>query len=306
MMNLFNKALFFIGILFLSNYIYAQDSLKILTYNIHGMKPGTNAGLRLANIISRLKTLDPDIIALQEINEDIYGDGSDNQCIVIANSLSDHFGVDYYYYQQQTHLSWDNQFKEFIGIISKYPVDDEGYVQLVTGVFPRKVVWNQINTALGEINFFCTHLSFNSQDVRLEQVQQIDAYITEISQENKVNTSILCGDFNDQPNSSTIEYLTNTETDDFFYDSFHKANPDLPGYTVPSNSPNSKIDYIFYNNQNSIRIDTSYIVMAEPISGDLYCSDHMGVMSVFVQNRNSSLNHDSQYNKKPFKLYNIY
>ena len=60
-----------IVLIFLSfyNITPAQDSLKIMTYNIQGMKPGTLPGLRLGNIIQKLKDLDPDIIGLQEINE---------------------------------------------------------------------------------------------------------------------------------------------------------------------------------------------------------------------------------------------
>ena len=306
MVNMITRGLILISILFLSDFSIGQDSLKILSYNIQGMKPGTNSGFRLANIISSLKELDPDIIALQEINEDVNGDGSDNQCIMIAKALSDHFGIEYYYYQQQTHLSWDNEFKEFIGIISKHPVIDKGYKQLVTGVFPRKAVWNQIETPIGDINFFCTHLSFNDGGVRLEQVQQIDSYISEISIQNGIKTSVLCGDFNDQPNSSTIKYLTNTETDNFFFDSFYKVNPELPGYTVPSNKPSSRIDFVFYDNQSTISIDTSYVVMTEPIVEGLYYSDHLGVMSIFIQGGNTGINNEIHYNNNLFKLRDIY
>ncbi len=283
----------------------AQDSLKVLSYNIEGMKPGTNPGLRLALIIGELKLIDPDIIGLQEINEDVNGDGSDNQGLQIKTALEDYFDTEYYYFQQQTHLSWDNQFKEFIGIISKYPVNDQGYYQLVTGVFPRKVVWNQISTPVGEINFFNTHLSFNSASVRLVQVEQVDDYIIATSEENGIVSNILTGDFNAIPESPVIEYLT-SPSEIYHFSSFEKANPELAGFTVPANNPNAKIDFVFYTNKSTLSVDTSYIVMNEPLGEDMYYSDHLGVMSIFNYNDNTAIGELPQINKKPFKLSSFY
>jgi len=286
--------------------LFGQDSLKILTYNIEGMKPGTNSGLRTSLIISELKNIDPDIIAIQEINENINGNGSDNQGLRIKNALSEHFSTEYYYYQQQTHLSWDNQFKEFIGIISKYPVSNQGYFQLVTGVFPRKVIWNQITTPIGDINIFNTHLSFNSAAVRLEQVEQVENYIQTISTGNGIINNVLCGDFNALPISPVIEYLTDPSSEIYYYSSFKKANPGLTGNTVPSNGPTAKIDYVFYSNNSAIDIDTSYIVMDEPLGEDLYYSDHLGILSVFKYDDNTGINNSSQLHKKPFLIYSNY
>ena len=47
----------------------AGDSLKVMTYNIQGMKPGTEPEVRIVHIIDKLIEIDPDIIGLQEINE---------------------------------------------------------------------------------------------------------------------------------------------------------------------------------------------------------------------------------------------
>jgi len=283
----------------------AQDSLKVLSYNIQGMKPGTNPSLRLGLIIGELKNIDPDIIGLQEINEDINGDGSDNQGMRIKNALEEHFGTEYYYYQQQTHLSWDNQFKEFIGIISKYPVNDQGYFQLVTGVFPRKVVWNQISTPVGEINFFNTHLSFNSASVRLVQVEQVDDYISATTTLTGIISNILTGDFNAIPESPVIEYLT-SPSEIYYFSSFEKSNPELPGFTVPANNPNAKIDFVFYTNKSTLSVDTSYIVMDVPLGEDMFYSDHLGIMSIFNYSNNTRIGEQLEINKKPFELSPIY
>jgi len=241
-MKMLREVLFLI---LLTGSLFAQTSLKIMTYNLQGMKPGTDPETRLVNIIEKLKEINPDIIGLQEINESPSGGGNDNQAKVIADSLSAFFGIEYHYFISFTHLSWDNQFKEYVGIISKYPVEEEGFFSLVPGVFPRKVVWNLINTPIGKINFFNTHLSFNSASVRIQQVQQIVSYIENIETSNPAIASLLTGDFNDPPTSTSIQLLTNTGTDTFYISTFEAVNPGNPGYTFPSNSPNTRIDYVF-------------------------------------------------------------
>ena len=293
-----NKILFFIALMVIST--SAQVQLKVITYNIMGMKPGTDPPTRLYYIIQNLKVLNPDIIGLQEINESLTSGGADNQAMLIADSLSSYFGITYYSYYSQTHLSWNNQFKEFIGIISKYPVEQQGFYQLVPGAFPRKVVWNLINTPLGKINFFNTHFDYQSVSVRLQQATQTISYI--VQQENLYQSiaTILTGDFNDTPGSSPINYILNAN----FWDTFAEANPGLPGYTVPSNAPTSKIDYVFYKYTGHLLIDSSRIIMDQPYSGNSYCSDHLGVMTTFSLNPSSV--DDGKTMLKDFELYQNY
>jgi len=279
--------------------ILAQDQIKVITYNIMGMKPGTDPPARLYYIIQNLKVLNPDIVGLQEINESHTGGGADNQAKLIADSLSIYFGITYYYYYSQTHLSWNNQFKEFIGIISKYPVEQQGFYQLVPGAFPRKVVWNLIDTPFGKINFFNTHFDYQSTSVRLQQATQTISYITQQENQYQSIATILTGDFNDIPGSSPINYVLNAS----FWDSFAEANPGIPGYTVPSNAPTSKIDYVFYKYTGKLLIDSSVVIMDQPYSGNSYCSDHLGVMTTFSYNPSSV---DDGTQTKEFNLYQNY
>jgi len=295
----------FIIILYCGTLLAAGDSLKVMTYNIQGMKPGTEPEVRIAHIIDKLIEIDPDIIGLQEINESINGSGADNQAKVIADSLSAYFGISYYYYNQQTHLSWNNQFREYIGIITKYPVEETGFFQLVTGVFPRKVVWNKINIPLGTVNVFNTHLSFNSASVRTIQVQQIISYIESIEPNHPAIASILTGDFNDVAGAQSIQQLINTGTDTFYVSTYVYVNPGSPGNTVPSNAPTSKIDYIFLKNTASITPFESAVVMNQPYNGTSYCSDHLGVLTSF---RDGVLDADDESSLYPgeFKLFQNY
>ena len=286
------------------NVVYG-DELKVMTYNMYGMKPGTEPEVRIVHIIDKLIEIDPDIIGLQEINESLNGGGVDNQAKVIADSLSAYFKIPYYYHTEFTHLSWDNQFREFIGIITKHPVEEKGFYQLATGVFPRKVLWNKIITPLGTVNFFNTHLSSKSSSVRIQQVQQIISYIESIEPNHPTIATILTGDFNDTPNSTSIQQLTNTGTEPFYVSSYAFVNPDSPGNTKPSKAPTRKIDYVFMNNTSSIVPFESTVVMNQPYSGSNFCSDHLGVLTSF---RESDMNVDDEFSIYPteYRLFQSY
>lgn len=261
--------------------VHAKDSLKVITYNIEGMKPGTDSDNRIKNIIVELKNINSDIIALQEINDRL--NGTHNQGQIIADSLSAFFHIRYYFYQAYAHLSWDNQFRESIGIISKYPVKASGHKQLSKGMFYRQVIWNYIKTPLGKINIFTTHLSFNSSSVRIKQVEEIKEYIAEIDSSFPASATILTGDFNDVPNSVPIRKLTDKQQKTFFIDSFAETNPNVAGNTIPAAKPKSKIDYIFYKNNSKIRTASSDIIMKQAYRKGHYNSDHLGVMTLFYK-----------------------
>ncbi len=269
----------FVLLAFSSGITFAGDTLKIMTYNLEGMKPGTEPGKRIIHIIEKLREINPDIIGLQEINE--FLDGTKNQGRQIADSLSAYFHIPFYFYQSFTHLAWDNHFRESIGIISKYPILNKGFKQLDQGVFFRKVIWCYIKTPLGMVNMFNTHLSFNSSDVRFQQVQQIKNYIKKQEKEHPGIASVLTGDFNDTPEANSITALTNGRSGKFFIDTFAKINPKIPGNTVPASSPVSKIDYIFSKITGLIEIVSSAVVMNKPYDGVNYCSDHLGVLTKF-------------------------
>jgi endonuclease/exonuclease/phosphatase family metal-dependent hydrolase len=242
-----------------------------------GMKPGTDPSTRLHHIIKNLKTLDPDIIGIQEINEALNSGGSDNQAKLITDSLSSYFGITYHYYYSQTHLSWNNQYKEFVGIISKYPVEQQSYLQLATGAFPRKVVWNYINTPLGKINFYNTHLDYQSTAIRVQQVQQIVQYISQNETSFPSVATILTGDFNDTPGTQPINLLSANS----FVETWSLANPSIQGYTVPAIAPTSKIDFIFLKSGGQLKVDSSLIIMNKPYFASSFCSDHLGIMNYF-------------------------
>ncbi|OPZ81343.1 MAG: Endonuclease/Exonuclease/phosphatase family protein [bacterium ADurb.Bin431] len=261
-------------LLAVSSMVFGQQELKIVSYNIMGMKPGSYPETRLKIIIQNLKQLDPDIIGLQEINESPSSGGSDNQARIIADSLTAFFGIPYTSYYSGTHMAWDGQFREMIGIITKHPVEQQGFADLPKGTFSRKVVWNHIVTPLGRVNFFNTHLDGESTGATLGQAQKMLAYVTERFYAFPSAAVVLTGDLNNVPESESITTLSAA-----LVDSWRKVNGSLPGYTVPCDAPNARIDYVFYKS-TKIKPLASAVVMKDSFRGN-YPSDHAGVMTTF-------------------------
>ncbi|MBI5058244.1 endonuclease/exonuclease/phosphatase family protein [candidate division KSB1 bacterium] len=249
----------------------------MVTYNMQGMRPGSNWQVRLFFMIQFFEQLDPDIICLQEINQTLGGNGEDNMARTVAEALSAHFGIEYHYYFTQTHIGWE-QFAEGVGFVTKYPVLEEGARSLPRGDFPRKVAWNRVDTPLGIVNAFSTHLS---GDAAFQQVQGVMAYISEIEQIYSSVGALLAGDFNSVPGSAAILLLVESATDTVFFDSFAEMNPGQSGFTIPAETPTSRIDYIFQRSPGLLLADSSRIVMDSTYDGSHFTSDHLGVMTVF-------------------------
>ncbi len=264
------------GIIILLSFISAQSELKVVTFNAMGMKPNTDWEIRLENTINQLIDLNPDIIGLQEINKYIENSSINNIGEFIMDSLRAHFGFNYQMIFQKTHVSWE-MYPEGIAIISKYPITEAGFLDLTPGVFNRKIIGCCINSPLGKINFFTTHLSFRDdhENVRIAQVKEIKHFVFEKESEWKNNRSIITGDFNSTPKSIPIKEMYNLDATKFIEPQCLAKN-----FTFPSNSPYKKIDYIFINGKSNLKCVEGSVVISKPDQQNRFPSDHFGLMAI--------------------------
>ena len=269
---------------------YAQDQLKIATYNIQGMRPGTSPEIRIQYIIEKLKELDPDIIGLQEICEKKNTSDPQNQAEVIANALSNRFGIEYYIYQKkQTDEAWWGSFKQFEGMISKYPFIEKDYTVLTGGLFPVFCLYGLFNTPIGEVNFFTTHLSYESAWVNETQIQEILNFTSLKRAITNNDNTIVVGDFNTEPDRPSYPIMING----YYIDTYTTINSNSNGYTAPVPGPIMRIDFIFMNSFSDLVIDDSYLFGSQPISQDFYLSDHLGILTTFSNPSYVSINENS-------------
>ena len=267
-------------VLFHFNVLHARDDqfeLKVLTYNIWGWNPPFERRLDL--IIRGIADLDPDLVGLQEVMESPDSDGSDNSALIIANRLEELTGKRWYLYKQNSHNFGDSVFG--FGILSQFPIFQKGYRFIPRGEFDRILQWAQVETPIGFINFYNTHLSYGDQwEIRIEQAVKIKEYIQEDDTTTLHMSTIMCGDFNDRPGTVPIATFTLEEPHSvWFYDTWEVMHPGELGYTAPIWEPSMRIDYVFLKAGENGAVTTSQLVFDEPDSNGLYPSDHIGVFT---------------------------
>lgn len=257
----------------------AAQALRVVTLNLQGMRPDSNWQVRMFFIKQRLIELDPDLICLQEVCETLEGGGADNQARSIAQALEDHFGGDYAWSYQSTHIAWE-QFREGVGLVSRLPVLESGYLQLATGTFPRKVLWNRVQATEGELQVFSTHLDHLSASVRLVQAGQAREYVGEKLAAHPGSGAILGGDFNSTPESAAIHVFTQGGPDSAFADAWATLHPGEAGWTMPSDAPTARIDYLFSRRADQAWLpDSCRRELTVPYDGTHFPSDHFAVLA---------------------------
>lgn len=250
----FLTLIIFSALLFFKD-IKAQDNndkssvIRVLTYNIlHGAT--TKGDFDFDLIAKVINDCNPDLVALQEIDFKTNRARKYDLMMEMATrtNLIPLFGRAMYYD--------DGEYGE--GILSKYTIIRSRNVALPfgEGYEPRTAL--EITTVLPKGDTICfvgTHLDHTENDsIRIEQVKAINEKIGK----NKFPT-ILAGDMNDIPNSKSISILKNLWN--------VSDRSEEPISTYPSDNPNVKIDYIFYDKiHNWEVIDTK--VINNPIASD--------------------------------------
>ncbi len=241
------------------NIVVAQNSeeptVRVLTFNIlHGAT--TKGDFDLDKIASIIKEVDPDLVALQEV--DFKTNRARNYDLV-------------------TELGWLTKMTSLFGkamdfdggcygegILTKMPIIASRNIPLPHSADnePRTALEVMVELNSGDtISFIATHLEHKKDNPdRIDQVKKIN----NIFADGKY-PAILAGDLNDTPESEAILILKTKWTCSF---------GDNPEPTYSSDNPHKKIDYImFYPAKNWQIIKTRVIC-------DEIASDHCAVLSV--------------------------
>lgn len=224
-------------------------TMTVLTYNIHHAE-GTDGKLDLERIAGIIRSQNPDLVALQEVDDKTERVGGLAEAAELGRLTGMHhvFGkaMDYRRggYGQ--------------AILSRWPIKahEVHHLPQRTNREPRILLTARIRVPGGDIVFASTHLDHQIEEVRLEQA----AAINKLLAAKEANaTTILCGDFNAGPDSSTMKMLFDHWTDT----ARDKAMP-----TIPARDPKRRIDYILaLGQENSVKTIRSE-VLNEPIASD--------------------------------------
>lgn len=221
--------------------------IRVATYNIkHGR--GMDGVLDLERTLATLKSLNADLIALQEVDDQARRSGGVDQ----ASWLADRLGM---------HSAY-GAFMDFQGgryglaILSRRPIRSHESWRLPEGNEPRVALATRIETDAGEvITAVAVHFDWVKDDgfryaQALETLRQIQTLDT---------PWIVFGDFNDVPDSRTMNAFRKVGRE--------ATKPSDSSATFPANEPNIEIDYIL-SGPSSSWPPASATVIAESIASD--------------------------------------
>lgn len=219
----------------------ASVQLRVLTFNIyHGATMKGDFDIDL--IASVIKNLDPDLVALQEVD---FKTGRARKMDLVTElgyrtGMSPLFGKA---------MNYDGgEYGE--GILSKYSFKSTRIhpLQFSDGHEPRSALEVEVELENGSvISFIGTHLDHvKDPGDRIMQVRQINELLEKIE-----NPTILAGDLNALPGSDPIQILSKKWT--------LSDTKDLKP-TFPSSGPIRKIDYIMYAPAKSWKVIETRVV----------------------------------------------
>lgn len=238
-----------------------EEVLRILCYNIH-YGQGNDGVYDLERLAAVIKAVDPDLVALQEVDVMVRRSGQVHQ----AEELGKLTGLDVYYGPTQHYEGglFGN------AVLTKLPVSrvwiqplpyTEATPELTT--YPRGFVAVTVKTPGGkDVRFVSTHFQHNVEEDRIAEAEAVNRYLAVESE--KIPT-LLAGDINAVPDSEPMKVLLSKWTN--VIDA--EAAP-----TVPSKDPKSRIDYIFYRQGDPFEIVETRVIAEE------MASDHRPVFAV--------------------------
>ncbi|MDO1450274.1 endonuclease/exonuclease/phosphatase family protein [Rhodocytophaga aerolata] len=233
------------------------QTIRVMAYNIHHCNPPSKPEyIDIEAIANTIRTQNPDLVALQEVDVHTNRSGAYNQAEEIAKQLNM-----YYYFGKAI----DYGGGEYgVAILSRYPLSEKQVHRLPTQAEtkgePRIVATVKVTLPGGkEIRFGSTHLDAQKTPVNRElQINEIE----NIASGEKL-PFVIAGDFNASPEFEVIRQL-----DTHFTRTCQTCAP-----TIPVNNPNKAIDFIAFRPAGKFRVKSHQVI------NEKYASDHLPVVA---------------------------
>lgn len=275
--------------------VNTNQEFSILTYNIgylSGMtnnlpvdKPRSLFDQNSELVIRNLRRLNPDFIALQEIDYD-----SDRSFNIDQHQMIEELG---YPYSGKT-INWDKRYVPFPyfpvsmqfgkivsgqSVLSKYPILEQQRIELERNnsnpfyydsfYLDRLAQVVKISVQGRNLILINAHLEAFDQETRIRQMEKLRSLYGSFC---KIGPTIMLGDFNSDMQYENAGIMLLTEMVNTGNAAFSQSSYDN---TFDSREPVERLDYIFYN--------TEFIeeLSSEVVKGFKEASDHLPVLLKF-------------------------
>lgn len=243
-----------------------EVSCVVVTYNTHRCL-GTDGRTSPERIARVLADLDPDIVALQELDHDTHRSGRIDQAKVIAEALKmeSHFHPSF-------HLE-EGRYGN--AIMARHPIRlvKAGSLPTVPGrpdLEPRGVMWAEVSVHGVALQVLTTHLGLTAR----EKMVQSDFLLGEHWAGGPAFSSpaIVLGDLNDRANSRVVRKFRRR-----LQDSHLTARDRSGSRTFPSRLPILRLDYIFSSSDVTVKRSAAIHTRLTAAA-----SDHLPVMAEII------------------------
>ena len=284
-----------------------QGVLRVAQLNVGSLfEPGWEE--RRGVIVEWLEHLAPDVVCLQEVWED---GNSGNSAGWIVDHMPDagwhwRFGGGGF-----PATVWpDPELRFGSAILSRWPIDEHAFhlLPVVAGLHPGvdNIPWELLHVRTAGLDVFSTHLAAAPEygRHRAAQVLAIDELIraargdldtlVDFQTPREAMPPILCGDFNAEPESDEIRFLSAMTALDgrtTHYQDAWRAAGDGPGWThdwrrnpiaAALNGPRKRVDYVFVGDPflragSAGRVLSASLAFDDTLTGRV-ASDHTGLV----------------------------
>jgi maltose 6'-phosphate phosphatase len=247
--------------------------MRIATYNI--WNNNTLFEERIEAICKVIKEVDPDIVCLQEVRSEEGRSITE----IIAN------GINYPFFIFREYPDCTD---EGLAILSKIPFNHTSAIwETNTEISNYCAIRAKIECEGGFIGITNVHLNWRSEEIRMGQLYAVNNWI--VREKDCEKYEVMCGDFNDVPQSSTHSFLIDSgwkdivelssKKDETYYATFDLVN-NL--YLKQDKRAKEKLrfDWIMintFNNCNQLNFESVDIFGNSSSALKIIPSDHYGI-----------------------------
>ncbi len=226
-------------------HVQTTDTVRVLTYNIHHAE-GMDEVLDLERIAALIEALEPDLVALQEIDSVTTRTEGVDQAAELGRltGLAHLFGS-FMPYQGGAYG---------MALLSRWPIAASQNLRLPDGDEPRTALSATVTSPqTGQsVRFVGIHF-YRTDDERLAQATRLEAYL-----ESDTIPTILAGDFNSTPGSNVMQLLQ---------ESWAVVDKGRDRLTYSSFDPVREIDFVLFHPRDRFVVLNQWLV-DEPVASD--------------------------------------